>query len=556
MLRKSLGAPVLAFALLLFVTVSLGAASFLTEEEMDYIAGRGPVQAVNVVGAAPIQFRDKQGEVQGISKQVLQTIEELTGLSFEFRLKHTPHEVWESDAELIVGIPPNYAPEGLRLSAPFLISETILFFNSALDPTDLDGKRYAAVEGGALPRGIKAENTLYFKTREESLTAVDRGKADYGYGNAYSVAFYQLQRGYNNIVTVPQGKEEREYCIGYYHADPLLISIIDKALEHVDERRIETMILDMASRIERQITPAMIAQSYGSEILFTVFGIFAVLTVTTVATYRLNGELRQRNLIYDTLSQISNEFLYEYDVKTGRLVLSEKLVERLGDEENVAYVIALMKEKLAGIEDEATFEVKIPLADGGLGVFETVNTRIKRGRAQTNSIVGKLIDISGAAAERELLIARAETDGLTGLYNASTTKQLITHSLKNREGRSLDALLVIDCDNFKKINDTHGHLTGDRVLQHIARSLKKVFRATDYIGRIGGDEFAVFMKDVPSRDFVDQKCSHLKETIEQKVDGVPASVSIGITLIAQQELYEEAFSRADAALYRMKEDKS
>lgn len=108
---------------------------------------------------------------------------------------------------------------------------------------------------------MRAENMLYFETREEALTAVDGGgMADYGYGNAYSVAFYQLQNDYNNLVTVPRGgKEEREYCIGYLNADALLVSIIDKAVAHVDERRLQAMILEVASGVERKITPAMIA---------------------------------------------------------------------------------------------------------------------------------------------------------------------------------------------------------------------------------------------------------------------------------------------------------
>lgn len=132
--------------------------------------------------------------------------------------------------------------------------------------------------------------------------------------------------------------------------------------------------------------------------------------------------------------------------------------------------------------------------------------------------MGKLIDISRTAAEREELIAKAERE-------------------KNREGRALDALLVIDCDSLKQINDTHGHLTGDRVLEHIAYSLTKFFRGTDYVGRIGGDEFAVFMKDVPSGGFVREKCAQLNKAIEHKVDGAAVSLSVGVALIDQTKPY-------------------
>ncbi len=544
-----------AACIVLFAAVPLWAAPFLTDEERAYIAARKTVQAVNVEGAAPIQYRDGRGRVRGISQQILQEIAEMTGLSFEYELTATPQEVWESGAELIVGIPPNYAPPGLRLSPPFLVSETILFFNSSLDFTDLAGKRYAGVKGGALPEGVREENALYYETREEALTAVDGGMADYGYGNAYSVAFYQLQNDYNNLVTVPQGKEGREYCIGYLNADPLLVSIIDKAVAHVDERRLQSMILEVASGVERKITPAMIAHLYGGELIVLISLIFALLAGATAILLKLNKELKQRNRIHDVLSQISNEYLYEYDVKSGRLNLSKKFTTRLGSEQNAAEVRAELKKRLSAAEGAGTFEIMASLEDGRRGVFKVVSTEVEDTRSKTGSIVGKLIDISRVAAEREKLIAKAEMDGPTGLYNASTTKELIAHSLKDREGRSLDALLVIDCDSLKQINDTYGHLMGDKALQHIARSLVKVFRGTDVIGRIGGDEFAVFMKDVPSGDFVREKCSQLHREIEQNTDDAMVTVSIGLALIEQEESYDTAFARADQDLYRAKRER-
>ncbi len=553
-LRTLCGRVFTAACLLLFAVSPLWAAAFLTEEEITYIAGRKTVQAINVEGAAPIQYRDGRGRVRGISQQILQEISEMTGLDFDYELTETVQEVWESGAELIVGIPPNYAPPGLKLSPPFLVSETILYFNSALDPTDLAGKRYAGVKGGAVPEGVRAENMLYFETREEALTAVDGGMADYGYGNAYSVAFYQLQNDYNNLVTVPRGIEEREYCIGYLNADALLVSIIDKAVAHVDERRLQAMILEVASGVERKITPAMIAHLYGGELIAAIAIVFIILTAASVTLFKLNKKLQRHNRIHDVLSQISNEYLYEYDLKSGRLHLSEKFLTCLGSEQNAAGVRAELKRRLSEVQRAGTFEIMAPLEDGRRGVFKVVSTEVEDTRSKTDSIVGKLIDISRVVAEREELIAKAETDGLTGLYNASTTRELIAHSLKNRAGRSLDALLVIDCDSLKQINDTYGHLMGDRALQHIARSLDRVFRAGDVVGRIGGDEFAVFMKDVPSGDFVREKCGQLHREIEQNADGAMVTVSVGIALIEQEEPYDTAFARADQDLYRAKRE--
>ena len=75
-------------------------------------------------------------------------------------------------------------------------SETILYINLLVDSSQLYEKVYAAVKGSDLPEGIKEENAIYFDTREESMEAVESGKADYGYGNAYSVSFYTLQNNF------------------------------------------------------------------------------------------------------------------------------------------------------------------------------------------------------------------------------------------------------------------------------------------------------------------------------------------------------------------------
>ncbi len=139
----------------------------------------GPAMPVE----APIQYTDSKGEVQGISKRVIDQVSDMTGIVFEYKLYDTLDETLNSDSDIMFGIPNNYAPSDMVLSRPYLKSETILYINSSLNINQLENKIYAAVRGSALPEGIKEENSIYFDTREESLDAVESGRADYGYGN-------------------------------------------------------------------------------------------------------------------------------------------------------------------------------------------------------------------------------------------------------------------------------------------------------------------------------------------------------------------------------------
>ena len=175
----------------------------------------------------------------------------MTGLTFEYHLYDTIDEMFNSEADIVFGLPYNYATETMVLSQPYLESETILYINSSVDSSQLYEKVYAAVKGSDLPEGIKEENAIYFDTREESMEAVESGKADYGYGNAYSVSFYTLQNNFKNIITVPKEKESREYCVGMLKDNQVLLSIINKSINSIEKSHIQTLILDATTQIEK-----------------------------------------------------------------------------------------------------------------------------------------------------------------------------------------------------------------------------------------------------------------------------------------------------------------
>lgn len=117
-------------------------------------------------------------------------------------------------------------------------------------------------------------------------------------------------------------------------------------------------------------------------------------------------------------------------------------------------------------------------------------------------------------------------------------------------------MLLIDVDNFKVINDTYGHDTGDKALIHLVRVLEGCFRADDHICRIGGDEFVVFV--VHANDMqvglVSSKVDHINQRLAEPEDGLPPfSVSVGAAFGGDVTNTEEFFDRADKALYESKD---
>lgn len=182
---------------------------------------------------------------------------------------------------------------------------------------------------------------------------------------------------------------------------------------------------------------------------------------------------------------------------------------------------------------------------------------------------GKLMEIAGSyefrylaltyndifeinTANQELLRHKAEHDPLTGISNRGSFDQL--RELLKATSNPV-ALLLIDVDEFKKINDGFGHNVGDQVLKKVARLLQEQFRSNDYPARIGGDEFAVIMTDVTSglRDVIINKLVSISTELKNPRDGLPkVTLSVGIAF-SPAGMDDGLYKKSDKALYYVKE---
>ncbi|HMD75337.1 MAG TPA: GGDEF domain-containing protein, partial [Steroidobacteraceae bacterium] len=152
---------------------------------------------------------------------------------------------------------------------------------------------------------------------------------------------------------------------------------------------------------------------------------------------------------------------------------------------------------------------------------------------------------------------RARIDPLTGVANRKAFDERIAQEVARRmHTNGAVTLLIWDIDNFKTINDSYGHRAGDRVLQSVARCFALGVRSTDFVARVGGEEFAMVMIGL-SMDTAMRMANELRAAVEAlrfHFRGTPVrvTVSCGFTEIKDREPHETAFDRADAALYRAK----
>lgn len=164
-----------------------------------------------------------------------------------------------------------------------------------------------------------------------------------------------------------------------------------------------------------------------------------------------------------------------------------------------------------------------------------------------------LVDISSDVRLRKKLEEEASRDFLTGVYNRKGGELLIREKMKHGEPY---LFLMLDLDNFKRVNDFYGHEEGDEMLRYMAGLLTGTFRQTDVVIRLGGDEFAVFIQPCYDLEALRRKIERAAEEYRaealRKYPDSGTSVSIGGICGSRARSFMEMYKLADSVLYEVK----
>lgn len=183
-------------------------------------------------------------------------------------------------------------------------------------------------------------------------------------------------------------------------------------------------------------------------------------------------------------------------------------------------------------------------------------------RILSRRIRGTNVLLRAEATESESLRRRSITDALTGLHTRSWIDDMLLRlAARAAQGGEPFALLVMDVDHFKSVNDTYGHLVGDRVLQQVAEALRATLRPTDFAGRYGGEEFSILLPSVAKTEgaarAAERICERVRKSVAIPGNAAPmphVTVSIGVAVHQRGEGSEALFKRADKLLYRAKHE--
>lgn len=270
------------------------------------------------------------------------------------------------------------------------------------------------------------------------------------------------------------------------------------------------------------------------------------------------------------MAEENDEKFLEYDRATDTIVLSEirngefsiietvnnfvskadMVLERIyeEDQENFRQEIRKSLAQPGGNE----FDVRYILPEIGPRWYHFFLMSISDENGYVTNFVAHMLNVQEEKEAQEKMRFRAERDSLSGVYNHATYAQICTELANETE----DGLVyvMIDIDKFKQVNDTSGHHAGDQVIQFVGQTLEIIVNGRGYAGRIGGDEFSVCLYGIESREEALSRCVYIKSALNQYMNTVPFTVSMGATYSAGRKLsFQELYFEADEAVYFAKE---
>ncbi|MCC0653357.1 MULTISPECIES: diguanylate cyclase domain-containing protein [unclassified Clostridioides] len=544
----------------------------LSDDETTYIKDIDTLKVGVLLNKPPFQNIDKKtGELKGISIDLLNHISDKTRLKFELvpvkSQKDLDKMTKNHEIDIVAGMIYDYEDSrkhNVTMSRPFVSTQYIMMINNKLNENSLDGKRLA------LPKGTGYDNyfngdVIWYDTLEECIEAVNKGFADYTYGEGYSIQYYINQPKYKNVRLVPQTYESQSICFGIVKPSKQeLLGIFNKAIISIPSEKMQSIIYqnttyrqDFSLLYIMQQNPIETILIVASLLLCIIGGMAWSLHTRKSMNQKISLELKKHAEVYE----MASEYFFEYDYKRDKLIVSMKgkgISTYYGISKSAMSEIEIEHNKkffdVIKSQENGTTEMYSICADGSCHWIRITSKIIYNEKSVPVYVIGKISNIDSEKEEKDKLLDKVQKDGLTNILNSAYIRKLTTESLSNLSPNKNGALLILDIDYFKSINDTYGHLIGDKILIDVAKVLARSFEKNDIVGRLGGDEFSIYIKDIINKEELVNKCNEVYKQIHliKLPSGKSISISMGVVITKYGQKYDELYQMADDALYDSK----
>jgi diguanylate cyclase (GGDEF)-like protein len=288
----------------------------------------------------------------------------------------------------------------------------------------------------------------------------------------------------------------------------------------------------------------------------------------------LTIELSQQEQHLKDAQRIASVGSWEYDVTNDKLLLSDEIFRILGirkksdmtleeflnltSEDERESVLTIIRD---AIEKGSTFNIRYKIqAENSKDIYVQTKGKVRKKSSGEVKLTAVTLDVTKDTKNKQVIEKLAYYDALTNLPNRVLFQDRVSSAMINakRHNKKI-AIMFLDLDNFKIVNDTLGHSVGDRLLVHVSKLLKDILRENDTVSRVGGDEFTILLTDINSQDDAQLIAQKIFESFagEHKIGNheLPLSTSIGIALYPDTAANIDTLIRnADTAMYEAKKD--
>lgn len=527
----------------------------------------------------PYSFIDESGQYAGHDVELIYALGAELKANIDLRLlpwNVALEGVKDGKFDVLLGV--TYAEnrrEDMLFSIP-VVSDPYVAFGRTADgsATALGDKRLCTIHGDSateaflIPYGLE-KNASYFDTYSECFASVAAGENDYVICPYLTGS--KINDAYPGISAVGGELYNSIYCICTPLDSDELRSEINSALGQLSAAGVLAQIHSrwLVDYVRDTSLTAFVEKNREALIICAL-----ALIILFMLTYFLTERHNIKKLYIQTervriFEETLEAPLFEYTIAGDTAVFSvrdgpdqirrERYEHYIGggiykeniDEKHQPDAARLLRGE--GFTDgKASFECRLRWKDLPWMWYRITLRQARSITGKPVSIIGRLENIDQTVTERDKALRLASMDPLTGLDNRSAFQKSVEERLQC-PAQGFRALIMLDMDAFKTINDTFGHLTGDHVLIDVGNLLRRVFGADDIIARFGGDEFLIYLEYAPQEVLpkrIEQLQARLRELDKEETS---LSCSIGAICIRENEMsVSQLIEAADEALYESK----
>lgn len=575
----------------------------LTDAEKSYITGLDTLTVAYMANMNPACYHEG-GTMRGYDREFMDCISEMTGLQFDYieipkTTRVTAYTATRLGADMIIDVDANGIKDSLKdvilTDSYYKNSKVIVSDRAEIDFTDslyimIPYSTQSTQENMRtyLPK-LKLEkgdtiDDCFRLTRNDAYKGVflhknvaNRLLSEPGYSNFRVVDTPEYYEWDSRIALLPDTAG----------GDPELLDILNKAIAAMPEGKVISIVdryttgtsrnFDLGDAFEQYKFVFIIGILVICVLVFLIFLLFRSRRKEKHERIRRKQEGYLQDRRYKLIVDESEDVIFEVNLTANTCMNTEKMKRKFNwgfpkvmnnyEKEHFETLWLMPDEDKPKVKEifEGAINTKLPATD---------NMRIKTSAhdylwcrvtmhplmdkdGKVVSVIGKIVDIDSQVKEKRWLEMRSKMDGLTGLLNKVSFQSDVADYMQTHKSTSC-GIIFLDMDHFKTLNDTLGHMIGDKAIRDVAFSLTKIFGENDYISRFGGDEFCVFVMDISREKLIEKLEKALQVmtlTYEDQGQAVTLTASIGAVYNLDPKItFKELIELADNKLYEAKEN--